>query len=160
VAQIEYASAVCNFIRSTDSYKHKRVKRKFSTLYDSKFFVGLSVNNYEGILATLNISKLNTMWRNLNAMFLINASKNKISCSSILDTVCLCTILARIIRVYSTCIVHRHLKVSPWARCVSAVDSISKNTGIFNKKIFFVFWYIIILLIFKLSSILSFIHII
>jgi hypothetical protein len=61
----------------------------------------------------------------------INVSEGKISCLSVLDT--LMRMPAMAFGDYSTCIVHRGLKVSSWAKCVSAVNAVCRRTDVFNK---------------------------
>jgi hypothetical protein len=124
--KLEYASVAWNSITSTDSSKLKRVQIKFATLYHSRFCAGICGSNYEGMLSRLNISSLHSRRKHLDALFLINVFKNKISCSSIFDTVNLCITSGRI-RHFSTFAVDHNFKVSPSARCVSAVNAIYKE---------------------------------
>jgi hypothetical protein len=129
--KLEYASIVCNSITSTDSSKLERVQIKFATLYHSRFCVGVG-GNYEGMLSRLTIFTLHSRRKHLDALFLINVFKNKISRSSIFDTVNL-HIPFRRIRDFSTFVVNHNLKVSPSARCVSAANAMCKEIDIFNK---------------------------
>jgi hypothetical protein len=55
-----------------------------------------------------------------------------ICCSSILDSVSL-RIPSRSIRDYCTFTVNCNFKVSPSARCASAVNAVCRSTGIFSK---------------------------
>jgi hypothetical protein len=130
--KLEYASVAWNSITSTDSFKLERVQIQFATLYHSKFCAGVCGSNYEGILSRLNISTLNSRRKRLDALFLINVFKNKISCSSIFDTVNL-RIPSRRIIDFSTFVVNYNFKVNPSARCVSAAKAICKEIYIFNK---------------------------
>jgi hypothetical protein len=107
--------------------------KKIATLYQGRFFAGVCGSKYEGKLSRLNISTLHSRRKHLDAPFLINVFKNKISCSSIFDTLCL-RIPSRRIRDYSTFAVNKNVKVSPTARCVSAVNVICKEIDIFNKN--------------------------
>jgi hypothetical protein len=85
--KLEYASVAWNSITRTDSSKLETVQIKFATLYHSRFCAGVCGSNYEGMLSRLNISTLRSRRKHLDALFLINAFKNKISFSSIFDTV-------------------------------------------------------------------------
>jgi hypothetical protein len=96
-------------------------------------FVGICCSNYECILARLNLSTLYSRQQHLDALFLINVFKSKVSCSSIFDSVCI-QIPTRIITDYSTFMVNHNFKVSPSARCVSAANTICKDTDIFDKN--------------------------
>jgi membrane-associated HD superfamily phosphohydrolase len=84
------------------------------------------------MLYRFNISTLYSRRKHLDSLFLINVFINKISCSSIFDTVSLC-IPSRTIRDFSTFVVRQNFKVSPSARCVSAANTIYKEIDIFNK---------------------------
>jgi hypothetical protein len=66
------------------------------------------------------------------ALFLINVFKGKISYSSVFDILSL-RMPTRSIRDYSIFTVHRNFKVSPSARCVSAVIAVCRSIDIFNK---------------------------
>jgi hypothetical protein len=77
------------------------------------------------MLSILNIYTLHSRRKHLDALFLINVFKNKISCSSIFDTVNLRIGLpCRRIRDFSTFVVNHNFKVSPSARCVSTANAI------------------------------------
>jgi hypothetical protein len=89
------------------------------------------LQNYEGVLARLNLSALLQATAS-DAMFLISVFKSKISCSSIFDSVSV-RIPTRIIRDYSTFMVNHNFKLSPSDRRVSAAIAISKDIDIFNK---------------------------
>jgi hypothetical protein len=130
--KLEYASIAWNSITSTDSSKLERVQIKFATLYHSRFCVGVGGSNYEGMLSRLNISTLHSRRKHLDALFLINVFKNKISCSSIFYTVNL-RIPVRRIRDFSTFVVNHNFKVSPSARCVSAANAMCKEIDIYSK---------------------------
>jgi hypothetical protein len=93
---------------------------------------GLCCNNYEGILARLNLLTLCSRRWHLDALFLINVFKSKISSSSIFDSVSI-QVPTRTIRDYSAFMVIHNFKVSPSDRFVSAVSSISKDIDILNK---------------------------
>jgi hypothetical protein len=121
--KLEYASVAWNSITSTDSSKLERVQIKFATLNHSRFCAGVCGSNYEGMLSRLNVSTLHSRRKHLGALFLINVFKNKISCSSIFDTVNL-RIPSRRIRDFSTFVANHNFKVSPSARCVSAANAI------------------------------------
>jgi hypothetical protein len=86
---------------------------------------------YEDILVRLNILTLH-LRRHLDALFLINVFKGKISCSSVFDTVSL-RIPTRSVRDCSTFTVHRNFKVGPSAKCVSAANAVCRSIDIFNK---------------------------
>jgi hypothetical protein len=90
---------------------------------------------YEGILARLNLSTLYSTWRHLDAIFLINVFKSKISRSSLFDSVSI-RIPTRLIRDYSTFVVNRNFKISPSARRVSAAVAICKDIDFLTKIIF------------------------
>jgi hypothetical protein len=49
--------------------------------------VGVCCSNYESILTRLNLSTLHSRQQHLDALFLVNVFKSKISCSSIFDSV-------------------------------------------------------------------------
>jgi hypothetical protein len=113
-------------------YKLESVQNKFSALCHSRFSEGVCYSNYEGMLARLNISTLHWRRRHLDALFLINIFKNKISYSSIFDSVTV-RIPTRIITDYSIFLVNHNFKVSPSARCVSVANPICKDIDIFEK---------------------------
>jgi hypothetical protein len=129
---IEYASVAWNSITITDSSKLERIQRKFVALCYTRFFNGVCGYKYEDILVRLNFLTLHLRRRHLDALFLINVFKGKISCSSIFDTVSL-RIPTRSIRGYITFTVHRNFKVSPSARCVSDANPVCRCIDIFNK---------------------------
>jgi hypothetical protein len=131
-SRIEYASVVWNSITVTDSAKLERIQRKFAALCCTRFFNGVCDCKYEDILVRLNFSTLHLRRRHLDALFLINLSKGKMSCSSVFDTVSL-RIPTRSVRDYSTFTLHRNFKVSPAARCVSAANAVCRSIDIFNK---------------------------
>jgi hypothetical protein len=89
-------------------------------------------SNYEGMLARLNISALNSKRRHLYALFLINVFECIISCDSIFDTVIILK-PARIIRDCPIFMVNHNLKVSAQARGVSAANAVCRDIRIFNK---------------------------
>jgi hypothetical protein len=130
--KLEYESIAWNSIASTDSSKLERVQ-KIATLYHSIFFAGVSCSKYEGKLSGLNISTLRSRRKHLEALFVINVFKNKISCSSTFDTVSL-RIPSKRIKDFSTFVVNNNFKVSPSARCVYAANVIGKEIDIFNKN--------------------------
>jgi hypothetical protein len=82
-SKIEYASVVWNSITSTDSAKLERIQRKFVALCYTRFFNGVCDYKYEDILVKLNFLTLHSRRRHLDALFLINVFKDKISCSSV-----------------------------------------------------------------------------
>jgi hypothetical protein len=84
-SKIEYASVAWNSITITDSSKLERIQRKFSTLCFTRFFNGVCDYKYKGILVRLNFLTLHLRRRHLDALFLINVFKGKISCSSVFD---------------------------------------------------------------------------
>jgi hypothetical protein len=131
-SKIEYASVVWNSTTITDSSKLERIQRKFVALCYTRFFNGVCDYNYEDILVRLNFLTLHLRKRHLDALFLINVFKGKISCSSVSDTVSL-RIPTRSIRDYTTFTMHRNFKVSPSARCVSAANAVCRSIDIFNK---------------------------
>jgi hypothetical protein len=100
--------------------------------YYTRFFNGVCDYNYEDILVRLNFLTLYLRRRHLDALFLINVFKGKISCSSVFDIVSL-RIPTRSIRDYTTFTVHRNFKVSASARCVSAANAVCRCIDIFNK---------------------------
>jgi hypothetical protein len=59
-----------------DSSNLERVQRKFVASCYSRFFVGAYCNNYEIILARLNLSTLYSRWWHLDALFVINVFKS------------------------------------------------------------------------------------
>jgi hypothetical protein len=83
-------------------------------------------------VSRLNIYTLHSRRKHLDALFLINVFINKISCSSIFDSVNL-RVPSRRTRDFSTFVVNHNFKVSPSVRCVSAANDICKETDIFNK---------------------------
>jgi hypothetical protein len=85
--KIEYASVVWSSITSTDSTKLERIQRKFVALCHTRCFNGMCDYKYEDVLVRLNFLTLHLRRRHLDAIFLINVFKGKISCSSIFDTV-------------------------------------------------------------------------
>jgi hypothetical protein len=85
-SKIEYASVVWNSVTNTDSAKLEIIQRKFVALCYTRFFSGVCDYKYEDILVRLNILTLH-LRSNLDALFLINVFKGKISCSSVFDTV-------------------------------------------------------------------------
>jgi hypothetical protein len=91
---------------------------------------------YETILVSLNFKTLHLRRRHLDALFLINVFKGKISGSFVLDTVSLC-IPTRSIRDDYTFTAHRNFKVSPSARRASAANVVCSSTDIFNRSVFF-----------------------
>jgi hypothetical protein len=93
--------------------------------------VGVCCSKYEANLARLNLSTLCSRLRHIDALFLINVFKNKISRSSIFDSVNI-RIPCRII-TDSTFMVNRYFKVSPSARCVSVANAIFRDIDIFNE---------------------------
>jgi hypothetical protein len=97
--KLKYAFVAWNHIASTDSSKLERVQRKFAALWYGTFFVGVFCNNYEGILASLNLSTLYSRPRHLDVLFLVNVFRTKVCCSSIFDSVNI-RIPTRIIRDY------------------------------------------------------------
>jgi hypothetical protein len=133
-SKIEYASVVWNSITITDSAKLEGIRRKFVALCYTRFFNGVCDYKYEDILVRLNFLTLN-LRRHLDAIFLVNVFKGKISCSSVFDTVSLRK-PARSARDYSTFILHRSFKVSPSARCVSATNAVCRIIDICNKDVF------------------------
>jgi hypothetical protein len=84
------------------------------------------------MLSRLNISTLYSRRKHLDAVFLINVFKNKISCSSIFDNVNL-RIPSRRIRDFCNFVVNHNFKVSLSVKCVSAANAICKEIDIFNK---------------------------
>jgi membrane-associated HD superfamily phosphohydrolase len=94
--------------------------------YFLQVFVAVSM------VARLNISTLYSRRKHLDALFRINVFKNKISCSSVFDTVSL-LIPTRIIRDFCSFVVKHNFKVSPSAICVSAASAICKESDILNK---------------------------
>jgi hypothetical protein len=88
-SKIEYASVVWNSITNTDSAKLERIQRKFVALCYTRFFNGVCDYKYEDVLLRLNFLTLHLRRRHLDALFLINVFKGKISCSSVFDTVSL-----------------------------------------------------------------------
>jgi hypothetical protein len=107
------------------------LKENFLPCAIADFFVFVCCNNYEVILARLNLSTLYFKRLHPDVLFFINAFKNKISCCSIFDSVSV-RISTRIITDCSTFIVNHNFKVSPSARCVSAANATCKDNDIFN----------------------------
>jgi hypothetical protein len=64
---------------------------------------------------------------------LMKPFKNKISCSSIFDSLSV-RIPTMIIRDYFTFMVNDNLKISPSARCISAANAICKAIDNFNEN--------------------------
>jgi hypothetical protein len=100
-----------------------------------KIFNGVCDYKYEDILVGLNFLTLHLRSRHLDALYLINGFKGKINCSSVLDTVGL-LVPTRSIRDYFIFTVNRNFKVSPSARCISAVSAVCRSIDIFNKIVF------------------------
>jgi hypothetical protein len=125
-------SSLYSLTHCRENLKSHLVCSKFAALCYRRFSVGICCNNCEVILATLNLSTLYSRWWHLHALFLINVLKNKISCSSISDSVCADT-PTRIIRDNSTFMVNYNFKVSPSARCVSAANATCMDTEIFYR---------------------------
>jgi hypothetical protein len=88
-SKIEYASVAWNSITITDYAKLERIQRKVVALCYTKIFNGVCDYKYEDILVRLNFLTLHLRRRHLDALFLINVFKGKISCSSVFDTVSL-----------------------------------------------------------------------
>jgi hypothetical protein len=109
--------------------------------------VGVSCDNYEGVLAKLKLSTLYSWLRHLDALLITNAFKNKISCSSIPNSVRI-RIPTRIIRGYSKLMVSRNFEVSASARCISAANATCKGNDIF-KKLYFAYGHFIKLRVIK-----------
>lgn len=82
-----YASVVWNSTTQMDSSELERIQRTFAPLCYNRFFNNMCDNKYKGILDRLNLSSLHSRWRHLDALFLFNALKTKISYLSILDPV-------------------------------------------------------------------------
>jgi hypothetical protein len=95
-------------------------------------YVGICCNNCEGILARFDLSTLNFRGQHLDALFLIDVFKSKISCSSTPDSFST-WIPTRIIIDYSIFIVNHNFRVSLSARCVSAAIAIFKDIDSHNK---------------------------
>jgi hypothetical protein len=114
------------------TYKIERVQRKFAALCSSRFFVGVCCNNFEIILAGLNLSTLYSSRPHLDVLFLINVFKRKITSSSIFNSVSV-RIPTRIIRDDSAFMVNRNFKFIPSPRYISASNAIFKDIDIFNK---------------------------
>jgi hypothetical protein len=74
---------------------------KATALCYTRFFNGVCDYKYEDILVRLNFLMLHLRRRHLDALFLINVFKGKISCSSVFDTVSL-RIPTRSVRDYYT----------------------------------------------------------
>jgi hypothetical protein len=129
-SKTEYAYVVWNSITITDSAKLEKIQRKFVRY--TRFFNGMYDYKYEDILVRLNFLTLHLRRRHLDAIFLINVFKGKISCSFVFDTVSL-HIPNRSVTDYSTFTVHCNFKVSPPARCVSAANAVCRSIDIFNK---------------------------
>jgi hypothetical protein len=100
-----------------------------------QIFNGVCDYKYKDILVRLNFLTLHLRRRRLDALFLINVFKGKISCSSVFDTVSL-RIITRSVRDYSTFTVHHNFRVSPSARFVSAANAVCRSIDIFNKDVF------------------------
>jgi hypothetical protein len=77
------------------------------------------------MLSNLIMSKFYSNRRHLDHLFL-NAFKNKITCSSILDTVSI-LMSSTVIRYYSVLVVNRNVKVSPPTRCVCAGNAFARS---------------------------------
>jgi hypothetical protein len=119
-----------------DSATLERVHRKFAALCCSIFAVGICCNNYEGILAKLNLSTLYSKWWHLNAHFLINVFKNKIVLPYLILSTCVCVSIYIYIYIYLqnyTCMVNLNFKTSNSARCFSTANAICKDIDIFYK---------------------------
>jgi hypothetical protein len=116
----------------TDSNKLENIQRKFANLLLS-FLSGSFLRNYNFILNSLNFRTLHSRRRHLDALFLINAFRGKINCPSISDTVGI-RVPTRHIREFSIFNVSSALKHSPSARCVIALNGVSRHLDIFQKK--------------------------
>jgi hypothetical protein len=100
-----------------------------------KIFNGVRDYKYEDILVRLNLETLHLKRRYLDALFLINVFKGKISCSSVFDTVSL-RITTRSIRDYSTSTLNRTSNVSSSAKSVSAANAVCRSIDIVHKIVF------------------------
>jgi hypothetical protein len=109
--KLEYASVAWHSITTTDSSRLERVQRKFAALCSRRFFVAVCCNDNHGILAILNLSKLYSSRRHLDAIFLTNVLKNKICCSYTPDSVSV-RIPTRIIWDCSIFMTNQNFKVS------------------------------------------------
>jgi hypothetical protein len=87
--QLEYASVVWNNLTLADSTRNKleNTQSKFANLCCNRFIHPISFCNYGWMLIYLYFKTLYSRRQDLDALFLINAFKNKIVCWSIMDTV-------------------------------------------------------------------------
>jgi hypothetical protein len=87
--KIEFASVAWNSVTLTDSHKVESFRMKISGFSTIDCFINIGTNNYDDIFLSLNLSKLQSIERQLDDLFLINFLNNKISWNSILNTICL-----------------------------------------------------------------------
>jgi hypothetical protein len=117
-SKLEFVSLTWNSVTQTDSSKIEKVQRKLGNLCYHKFFINLGTRKYDEILARLNLSVLRSRRWHLDFLFLINASCNKISSPSILNTVGL-WIPSKIIRGHSIFAALFVLRPAPCQTCYS-----------------------------------------
>ena len=80
-SKLQFVSLTWNCVTQNDSSKNEKVQRKLANLWYNKFFINLRTK----ILARLNLSVLCSRRWQLDFLFLIKVSFNKISCPSILN---------------------------------------------------------------------------
>jgi hypothetical protein len=132
-SNLEYASVAWNNLTLADSNKLENIQRKFANLCYNRFIQSNCSLNYELMLNYLLLKTLYSRRQHLDALFLVNVFKNKINCSSIMDTVSL-QMLAKQIRDFSSFRVKNVSRLSPSTRCVIAANSICRSLDIFNKN--------------------------
>jgi hypothetical protein len=111
----EYASVAWNNLTLADCNKLKNIQRKFANLCYNRFIQSNCSCNYELMLNYLHLKTLYSRRQHIDALFLVNVSKNKMNCCSIMDTVGL-HIPAKQIRDFSTFRVKNVSRLSPSTR--------------------------------------------
>jgi hypothetical protein len=76
-----------DLVTVANSSKLGRIQKKFVALCYTRFFNRVYDSKHEDILVGLNFLTLNFRRMHLDARFLINDFKGKISCSPVLDTI-------------------------------------------------------------------------
>jgi hypothetical protein len=121
-SKLEYVSVVWSNRTLANSIKLENIQREFANVCYNRFIHPNFVCNYESILNYLCFKTLYSRRQNLDALFLINVSKNKMDCCSIMDTVGL-RVPTKQIRGFSTFNVSNVSRLSHTARCVTAAIS-------------------------------------
>jgi hypothetical protein len=86
-SNLEYASAAWNNLTLADPNKLENIQRKFANLCYNRFIQSNFSPNYELMLNYLHLKTRYSRRQYLDALFLVNVFKNKISSYSLLYTV-------------------------------------------------------------------------